>query len=79
MSDTISYQLHLGVTNNREQVCIHLVLLSYFALELFLSISRYRMFVACSKIIASCTLYTKTGIFYFCNRSTRLIYVVYVR
>ena len=32
----------------------------------------------CNKIIASCTRYTKKRIFYFCNRSNRLIYV-YVR
>ena len=32
----------------------------------------------CNKIIAPCTLYTKNGIFYFCNRSNRLIYM-YVR
>ena len=31
-----------------------------------------------NKIIAPCTLYTKNGIFYFCNRSNRLIYI-YVR
>ena len=29
----------------------------------------------CNKIIAPCTLYTKKGIFYFCNRSNRLIYM----
>ena len=27
-----------------------------------------------SKVIAPSTLYTKNGIFYFCNRSNRLIY-----
>ena len=32
----------------------------------------------CNKIIAPCTRYTKKGIFYFCNRSNRLIYM-YVR
>ena len=32
----------------------------------------------CNKIIAPCTLYTKNGIFYFCNRSNHLIYM-YVR
>ena len=35
-------------------------------------------FMGCNKMIASCTLYTKKGIFYFCNRFNRLIYV-YVR
>ena len=29
----------------------------------------------CNKIIAPCTLYTKKGIFYLCNRSNRLIYM----
>ena len=29
----------------------------------------------CNKIIAPCTRYTKKGIFYFCNRSNRLIYM----
>ena len=27
------------------------------------------MHTGCNKIIAPCTLYTKNGIFYFCNRS----------
>ena len=31
-----------------------------------------------NKIIVSCTLYTKKGIFYFCHRSNHLIYK-YVR
>ena len=29
------------------------------------------MYIGCNKIIAPCTLYTKNGIFYFCNRSNR--------
>ena len=29
----------------------------------------------CNKIIAPYMLYTKKGIFYFCNRSNRLIYM----
>ena len=36
------------------------------------------IYIECNKIIAPCTLYTKKGIFYFCNRSNRLIYM-YVR
>ena len=28
-------------------------------------------YIGCNKIIAPCTLYTKNGIFYFCNRSNR--------
>ena len=39
---------------------------------------KQEMHTGCNKIIAPCTLYTKKGIFYFCNSSHRLIYM-YVR
>ena len=38
----------------------------------------FTSYAGCNKIIVRCTLYTKNGIFYFCNRSNRLIYM-YVR
>ena len=33
------------------------------------------MYTGCNRTIAPCMLYTKKGIFYFCNRSNRSIYV----
>ena len=42
------------------------------------SYTSFTSYTGCNKIIARCTIYTKNGIFYFCNRSNRLIYM-YVR
>ena len=40
--------------------------------------NRQRKTTGCNKIIVPCTLYPKNGIFYFSNKSNRLIYM-YVR
>ena len=53
-------------------------LLGAFLATTLVSLEHLSMHTGCNKILAPCTLYTKKGIFYFCNRSNRLIYM-YVR